>query len=138
MSFLQRLPRLKQCRSIMKGFTAAFVAINEADQQCWFAQPFLQVVEHGQIFRNEARFEDEILWWISRHRQFGGNHDIGSRASELIVGTGDLLEIAAQIADCRINLSETNLHPRNKVMRGAESGKNFAYFFSLPMTVRCS
>src|SRR5438477_13121421 len=23
-------------------------------------------------------------------------------------------------------------------MRGAESGKNFAYFFSLPMTVRCS
>src|SRR4051794_24484666 len=99
----------------MKRFTAAFVAINETDQQCWFVQPFLQLVEHGQIFRNEARFEDEILWWISRYRQFGGNHDIGSRASELIVGTGDLFEIAAQIADGGINLSETNLHPRNKL-----------------------
>src|SRR6476469_9577426 len=122
MSFLQRLPRLKQCRSIMKRFTAAFVAINETDQQCWFAQPFLQVVEHGQIFPNEARFEDEILWWISLHPQLGGNHDISPRASELIVCTGDLLEIAAQIADGRINLSETDLHPRNKAMRGAESG----------------
>src|SRR5439155_7889232 len=137
MSFLQRLSCLKQCRSIMKWFTAAFVATNETDQQCWFVQPSLQLVEHGQIFRNKARFEDEILWWISGHCQFGGNHDIGSRASELIVSTGDLLEIAAQIADGQINLSETDLHPRNKVMRGAESGKNFAYFFSLPITVRC-
>src|SRR2546423_10003133 len=122
----------------MKRFTAAFVAINETDQQCWFGQPFLQFVEHGEVFRNEARFEEEILWWISGHRQFWGNHDIGARASELIVGTGDLLEIAVQIADGRLNLSETNLHPRNKVMRSAEGGKNFAYFFSLPTTVRCS
>jgi hypothetical protein len=56
----------------------------------------------------------------------------------LIVSSSDLLEIAAQVADRRINLGETDPHPRNEVMRGADSGKNFAYFFSLPMTVRCS
>jgi hypothetical protein len=43
-----------------------------------------------------------------------------------------------QVADRRINLREADFHPRNNVMRGAKSGKNFAYFFSLPMTVRCS
>src|SRR5213080_3301068 len=112
MSFLQRLSCLKQCRSIMKWFTAAFVAINETDQQCWFVQPFLQLVEHGQIFRNEARFEDEILWWISSHRQFWGNHDISPRASELIVCAGDLLEIAAQIGNGRSNLSNNNAEYR--------------------------
>jgi hypothetical protein len=57
---------------------------------------------------------------------------------ELIVSGGDLLEVSAQIADRRINLSETDFHPRNKVMRGADSGKKFAYFFSVPITVRCS
>src|SRR5947207_13181769 len=113
MSFLQRLSCLKQCRSIVKWFTAAFVAINETDQQCWFVQPFLQLVEHGQIFRNEARFEDEILWWISSHRQFWVNHDISPSARELIVWARALLEIAAHIADGRINFSETELHARN-------------------------
>jgi hypothetical protein len=56
----------------------------------------------------------------------------------LIVSPSDLLEITAQVADSRINLSETDLHPRNKVTRGAGSGKNLAYFFSSFMTVRCS
>src|SRR4026207_1520477 len=113
MSLLQRFSCLKQCRSIMKRLTAAFVAINETDQQCWFVPPFLQLAQPGQHFANEARFEDKILWWISSHRQFWGNHDISPRASELIVGTGDLLGNAAPSADGRINLSETNRHPRN-------------------------
>jgi hypothetical protein len=51
--FLHRLIGLEQSCGVMERLAAAFVAINEADQQCRFAQPFLQAIEHRQIFRNE-------------------------------------------------------------------------------------
>jgi len=75
---------------------------------------------------------------ITGHSQLGSDHDVRASVRQLIVSPSDLLEIAAQVADRWINLGETDLHPRSNVMRGAKSGKNFAYFFSLPMTVRCS
>ena len=40
-SFLQRLASLKKSSGIVKWFAAAFVAIDETNQQCRLAQPFL-------------------------------------------------------------------------------------------------
>ena len=138
MRFLHRLIGLKQSCGVVEWLAAAFVPINETHQQCCFAQPFLQPIEHRQIFRNEPRFEEEILRRITGNRQLRRNHDIGAGLHELIVSISDFLEVALQITDSGVDLCEADFHPRNNLRARNGSGKKLAYFFSVPMTVRCS
>src|SRR4029077_4236928 len=70
----------------------------------------MQLCQQFQIFRNEARFENQILRRVSGHRQLRREHEFRARRGEPLIRTGDQFAVSTQISDGRVNLSETNSH----------------------------
>ena len=98
----------------MKRFAAAFVAIDETDEQRGAGQPCsCRCSQHLEILRNEPRFEEEILRRITGNGQLGRKNEIGAGGRELIVSGEDFVEVTPQIADGGIDLGETDFHPRD-------------------------
>src|SRR4029453_2891036 len=65
----------EQSRSVTKWFAASFVTINEPDKHRYVAHMRVQLFQQFQIFRKETRFENQILRWVSGHRQLGRQHE---------------------------------------------------------------
>src|SRR5204863_6591683 len=51
-----------------------------------------------------------VLRRVSGNGQLGGQYQFGTSSSETLVSADNLLKIAAQISDCRVDLSKTDLH----------------------------
>src|SRR5207253_8400927 len=100
----------EQSRGVTKRFAAPIVAINKSDEQRCIADTSVQLCQQLQIFRNETRYENQILWRISGHRQLGREHEFRARRREPLICAGDQIAISPQISHRRVNLSETNLH----------------------------
>src|SRR5262249_28541694 len=109
-SFPDWFAPFEQSRSVTKWFAASLVAINEPDEQRRIADTSVQFLQQFQIFRNETRFENQILRRVSGHGQLGGEYEFRARSREPLIRAGDQLVISPQIPHRRVNLSETNFH----------------------------
>ncbi len=58
----------------MKGFAAPPITINESDQQCGFSHLSMQFFQQSKIFRDEARFKNQILGRVAGEGQFRCQH----------------------------------------------------------------
>src|SRR6266700_5224599 len=94
----------------MKGFAPSFIAVNKTDQQRRASHARMKPLEDGKVLRDETRFKYEILRRVSGNGQFWRQDQFRAGGSEALVSTDDPLKIAAQIPDCRVNLSKTDLH----------------------------
>lgn len=110
MSDAQRLPALQQRGRIVKGFSAILIPIDKADEQGRPSNPFMKPVNRLDVLRNKTGLEDQILRRIPRDRQLGSQDKIGAGLIESLVRLDDLFEISLNVADGRIELSETDLH----------------------------
>ncbi len=120
MRFTDGFATLEQSGGIVKRLSASFIAINKTNKQRHVPHPRVKLLEDLEILRDETRFEDEVLRRIPRNRQFRRENQLCTGRSETLVSAGDLLEIAAQIPDDRVNLSKANLHAAlRQVMRNA-------------------
>ena len=70
----------------------------------------MKLIEDLEILRNKTRFEDEVLRRVSGNGQFWRQDQFGASGRETLVSADNLLKIAAQISDCRVDLSKTDLH----------------------------
>ena len=102
--------RLEQGSSVVKRFAAPLVSVDETDQQTGTTDPRLQFFQDLEILRDELRFEEEILRRITGYGEFRGYDQFRSGRLQPLVGGGNLLEVAVQISDGRIDLSETDFH----------------------------
>src|SRR5437899_1634798 len=110
--FAYRFACLEQGGGIVKRLAASFVAIDEADEQgrAW-EYPRMERLDYLEVLWNKARFENQVLRRISRHGQLWGQNHSRTGCGKSLVSACDLLKIAAQIPDCRVELSEADLHP---------------------------
>src|SRR5436853_3658139 len=110
MSFSNRLLAHEQSSRIMKRSTSAFVSIDKAHEQRGFADATVQLVQDLQIFRNETRLKDQVLRGITGDRELGRYDQVGPGRGEALIRLEDPLEVAAQIANGRIDLGEADFH----------------------------
>ena len=110
MSFPDWFAALEQSGGIMKRLAASFVSINETDQQGRVSHARVKLLEDLEVLRDKTRFENQILRRISGDGQLRRQNQLRARSSEALISMDDLLEIAAQIPDSRVNLSKTDLH----------------------------
>ena len=54
----------------MEGLAATFISVDETYEQRSFPNASMQLLNNLECFRNKARFENKILGWISRYREF--------------------------------------------------------------------
>src|SRR5438067_10203111 len=94
----------------MKRFATPLIAVNETDEQSRVSYARMKLIEDLEILRNKARFEDEVLRRVSGNGQFRRQDQFGASGRETLVSADDPLKIAAQIPDCWVNLSKTDLH----------------------------
>src|SRR5439155_10594014 len=107
-----RLTCLEQRGGIVKRLAASFVTIDKADEEGRAREhPRVERLDYLEVLWNKTRFENEILGGISRHGQLRRQNQSRTACSKSLVGACDLLKIAAQIPDCRVKLSEADLHP---------------------------
>ena len=111
MRFADRFAALEQSGGIVKGLPASFVSVNETDEQSRVSYARMKLIEDLEIFRNKARFEDEVLRRVSGNGQFWRQDQFCPSGRETLVSAHNFLKIAAQIPDGRVNLSKTDLHP---------------------------
>src|SRR5438128_9448707 len=110
MRFADRFAALEQSGGIVKRLPAPLIAVNETDEQSRVSHARMKLIEDLEILRNKTRFEDEILRRVSGNGQLGGQDQLRASGSETLVSADDLLKIATQIPDRRVDLSKTNLH----------------------------
>ena len=122
--FLDRRAGLEQRGGIVKWFSFALVPFDIADEQRRCAQSRLEFFEHLQILRDEPRLEDEVLRRITGDRKFWRQHQVRAGLGQSLVGSRDLFEVPAQIADGRIDLGEADLHAP-QTMCGPGVGNRF-------------
>ena len=67
-------------------------------------------LESGEIERDEARLEDEVLRRVAGDGELRSENQIGAAVDELAVGLENLAMIAGQIADGGVELREANFH----------------------------
>src|SRR5205807_2809918 len=96
---LDRRARLEQGGGIVKWFSFALVSFDVTDEQRRCGQSRLKFFEHLQILRDEPRLEDEVLWRITGDRKFRRQHQVRAGLVQSLVGSRDLFEVPAQIAD---------------------------------------
>ena len=109
-SFTDRFAAFEQSGGVAKRFAASLVAINEAYQQGCLSNAGVEFLQQFQIFRNKARFENQILRRISGDRQLRCQDEFCARRGEPFIGARDQFAISPQISHSQVNLSETNLH----------------------------
>jgi hypothetical protein len=97
-----------------------------SDKQRRLSNMSVQFIDDRKILRNKTRLENQILRRISSDRQLRRQHEFRACCREPLVRTGDQFAVSSQIADRRINLSETNLHALQQSMRDALTGKSLA------------
>ena len=73
----------------------------------------MKLIQDLERFRNKARFEDQVLRWITGDREFGRDNEFGTVGGQSFVKLEDLFEIAPQIAHGGIELGEADFHPAN-------------------------
>src|SRR5205823_6107874 len=118
--FADRFAALEQSGGIVKGLAASFIAVNKTNKQSRVSDAGVKLIEDLEILRNKTRFEDEVLRRVSGNGQFWRQDQFGATGRETLVSADDLLKIAAQIPDGRVNLSKTNLHAAlEQTMRNA-------------------
>src|SRR5438552_15437104 len=105
-----RFTRFKQGGGIVKWFTAAFIPIDETDEQGGGPHPRVKAFENLKILGNKARFEDEVLRWVPGNGQLGCQNQFRASRGESLISARDLVKITAQIPNRRIELSKTDLH----------------------------
>ena len=110
MRFADRFAALEQSGGVVKGLPASFVSVHETDKQSRVSYARMKLIEDLEILRNKTRFEDEVLRRVSGNGQLWRQHQLRASRSETLVSADDPLKIAAQIPDCWVNLSKTNLH----------------------------
>src|SRR5438552_904289 len=111
--FANRLAADQQSSRVMKRSAASFVSIDESNEQRRFADTAMKLIQDLERFRNKARFEDQVLRWITGDREFGRDNELGSIGSQAFVKLEDLLEITPQIPHGGIELGEADFHPAN-------------------------
>ena len=99
-------------RRIVKWLAAAFIPIDETNEQGSGSDARVKALENLKVLGNKARFEDEVLRRVSGDGKFWGQDQFRAGVGEAIVGSHDQLKIAAQIPNRRIELSKTDLHAR--------------------------
>lgn len=72
----------------------------------------MQFCENLQIVRNKPRLEEQIFWRITGDGELGGEHDVRAFPRQVVVSSDDPSAITLEIANGRIDLSETDLHAR--------------------------
>src|SRR5205809_1040693 len=118
----------------MKRFAAPFIAVNETDEQSRVSHARMKLIEDLEILRDKTRFEDEVLRRISGNGQFWRQDQFGASSCETFISADNLLKIAAQIADRRINLRQTDLHAAlEQVMRNAAASNPLFLALSIPL-----
>ena len=69
-----------------------------------------QLAETIPAALDEARVEQQIAREISDERELGRDGQVGAHRASLADGLGDQARVAGEIADCRIDLQQRNLH----------------------------
>src|SRR5205823_5119933 len=87
----------------------------------------MQCVEHLEVLRNKARFENQVLGRITGNGQLRRQDQLRASPGETLVSAHDLLKIAAQIANRRVELGKANLHALTQVMRDAALSNPFCW-----------
>src|ERR1700682_1881558 len=105
-----RFTRFKQGGGIVKWLAAAFIPIDETDEQGGVPHTRGKSFENLKVLGNKARFEDEVLRRVSGNGQLRGQHQFRASVGEAIVGAHDQLKIAAQIPDGGVELSKADFH----------------------------
>ena len=95
---------------VIKRFAAASVLIDKADKKGRSSDPLVQALHDLNVLRNKARFKDKILRWITGNGKLGSENQVGAGLGQSFVRLNDLFEITLQVAYCRVDLRETNLH----------------------------
>src|SRR5438552_14730337 len=94
----------------MKRFAAPLIAVNKTNKQRHVSHARMKLIEDLEILRDKTRFEDEVLRRVSGNGQLGGQDQFRASGHEALVSADDLLKIATQIPDGRVDLSKTDLH----------------------------
>src|SRR4051794_28006598 len=115
--FTDWLAAFEQRGGVAEWFAASVVAIDKPDEQRRVSDASMQLPQQLQIFRNKARFKNQVLRRISGDRQLRCQHKFRSRCCEPLICSSNQFTVSSQIADRRINLSETNLHVLQQIMR---------------------
>ena len=105
-----RFTRFKQGGGIVKWLAAAFIPIDETDEQGGGPHPRVKSFQNLKVLGNKARFEDEVLRRVSGDGKLWGQDQFRAGIGKAIVSAHDQLKIAAQIPNRRIELSKTDLH----------------------------
>ena len=106
----------------MKRFAAPLIAVNKTNKQSRVSDAGVKLIEDLEILRDKTRFEDEVLRRVSGNSQLRRQDQLRAGASETLVSADDLLKIATQIPDGRVNLSKTDLHAAlEQIMRNPAS-----------------
>src|SRR5947209_299981 len=112
----------------MERLTATLVALNVTNQECRAPEPRLKFIKHLEVLRDELRLEHQILRRITGNRKLWRQDQFGAGISESLVGAKNFFEVAAQIPDRRIYLSETDLHTApGKLCAGLPSAIAFGF-----------
>src|SRR5437016_3537092 len=121
----------------MKRLPASLVSVNETDEQSRVSHARMKLIEDLEILRNKTRFEDEVLRRVSGNGQLGGQYQFGTSGRETLVGADNLLKIATQIPDGRVNLSKTDLHAAlEQIMRNPASSNPLLLVLPIPRARR--
>src|SRR5438094_3942126 len=94
----------------MKRFAAPLIAVNKTDQQRRVSHARMKLIEDLEILRNKTRFDDEVLRRVSGNGQLWRQDQLSASSCETFIRADNLLKIATQIPNGRINLSKTDLH----------------------------
>jgi len=59
---------------------------------------------------DEARSQQEVLRWVTRHGELGEDDEVGARSARLRDALEDQLAVAVEVADDRVDLREREPH----------------------------
>ena len=105
-----RLPALEEGGGVVKGLPRPGVRVDESDNQRHASDFAMERFERGQVQRDEARFEYEILRRISGDREFRGDDEFRAAFDETMVCRDDFAVVFREGTDGGIDLREADFH----------------------------
>ena len=106
--FAHWLAVLEKRRGVEEWLAGLAVDIDITDEERNLANFTMKRLERCEIQRDEARFEDEVLRWIARDRQFRSEHQFGAVLDERAVRFEDPAMIPGKIPDRRVPICAQN------------------------------
>ena len=66
------------------------------------------------VVGHKARFEEQVLRWVARDGQFREHGEVGTALFGAAEGIDDPLDVAAEVTDHRVQLTECDTQPRHE------------------------